>query len=30
METLKIVLDVISLLCSVGVLGCVLGLIRKK
>jgi hypothetical protein len=29
METLKIVLDVISLLCSVGILGCVLWLIRK-
>lgn len=30
METLKIVLDVISLLCSVGILGCVLWLIWKK
>ncbi len=30
METLKIVLDVISLLCSIGVFGCVLWLIRKK
>lgn len=29
METLKIVLDVISTLCSVGILGCVLWLIRK-